>query len=146
MRNQPIGAFKMKENTKRKIPKLAILVVLLIVVVSVAWAVNSGLNGSIDETSDVAIEERLTNTLAESGFDVKSVEVSGRVAHIYLYDVGTLPDYRKKQIITILTDLAHHEISKSGGTVVYLHDEFDVQVASARYDSTDDSIKDVELY
>ena len=148
----------MKEKTKGRIEKLAILLVLLIFVAFVAWVVNLGMNSSIDgsevksisaseaaKLSDAATEKRLTNILTNSGFDVKSVEVSGSVAHFDIYDVGMLPDYQKKQIMITLAKLAHQERRGSGGTNVYLYDEFGVKIASARYSLYDD-VRDVKLY
>lgn len=148
----------MKEKTKGRIEKLAILAVLLIFVVFVAWVVNLGMNSSTDESevksisasetaklSDDATEKRLINTLTNSGFDVKSVEVSGGVVYFDIYDVGMLPDYQQKQLIVTLAKLAHQERRGSGGTNVYLYDEFGVKIASARYSLYDD-VRDVKLY
>ena len=135
----------MKEKTKGRIEKLAILLVLLIFVAFVAWVVNLGMNSSIDgsevksisaseaaKLSDAATEKRLTNILTNSGFDVKSVEVSGSVAHFDIYDVGMLPDYQKKQIMITLAKLAHQQ-TRENVLNAYLYDEYGIKVASAKY-------------
>lgn len=96
--------------------------------------------------TDDAIEKELENTLTTSGFDVKKVEVSGGVVWFDIYEVGSWPDYQKKQLIVILAQLAHQERKGSGGTNVYLYDEYGVKIASARYHSIDNTVVKVELY
>lgn len=150
----------MKEKTKNRIEKLVIVAVLLLFVAFVAWVVNLGMVNSTDDLineprpnsqriiqlSDDAVEKRLVNTLTDCGIKVKKVEVSGGVVWIDLYHIGSWPDYQKKQLIITLTKLAHQERKGSGGTNVYLYDEYGVKIASARHHSIDNVVKDVKLY
>lgn len=135
----------MKEKTKGRIEKLAILAVLLIFVVFVAWVVNLGMNSSTDgsevksisaseaaKLSDAATEKRLTNILTDYGFDVKKIEVSGTRVYFDIYDVGMLPDYQKKQLMITLAKLAHQE-TRENVLNAYLYDEYGVKVAYAKY-------------
>lgn len=150
----------MKEKTINRTERLVIVVVLLLFVAFVAWIASLGMVNSTDDPineprpnsqriiqlSDDAVEKRLVNILTDCGIKVKKVEVSGGVVWIDLYHIGSWPDYQKKQLIVTLTELAHQERKGSGGTNVYLYDEYGVKIASARHHSIDNTVKDVKLY
>lgn len=147
---------KKKEGT---IEKLAIIAVVLGFIIFVAFVVNLGLNTFTNELeiksisapetaklSDDTIEKKLTNTLTNCGFDVKKVEVSAGVVWFDIYNVGSWPDYQKKQLIVTLAQLAHQERKGSGGTNVHLYDEYGVKIASARHHSIDNTVINIKLY
>lgn len=148
-----VETIRKEQKNEGKLEKLAIIAVLLCFVVFVAWIVNLGMNQEpvviVKEEvklSDDEIEKRLKNILTKSGFDVKKVEVSAGVVWFDIYNVGSCPDYQKKQLIVTLAQLAHQERKGSGGTNVLLYDEYGVKIATARHHSIDNTVIKIQLY
>ncbi|MCK5013808.1 MAG: hypothetical protein KAS66_08300 [Candidatus Omnitrophica bacterium] len=102
-----------------------------------------------NEPDESEIRDIIWNTFTEAGFNIRGLSVEDGLVYINVYGVGEYTEHEKKQAITVMTENIHLTRMNSGETdptIVYLRDEYGIDVASARYYPSLGRVSAIQVY